>query len=57
MAELITDHSFRPAHSGGRDSCARSVSYGTCVWLGTCGRPAEEHARIAHAGGDWRVKR
>lgn len=57
MAELITDHSFRPAHSGGRDSCARSVPYGTCVWLGTCGRPAEEHARSAHADGDWRVKR
>jgi hypothetical protein len=56
MAELITGHSFRPAHSGGRNSGARSVPYGMCVWLGTCGRPAEEHARVTHAE-RWRVKR
>jgi hypothetical protein len=35
---VITDHKFRPVLAG-----AGRPPYGTCAWLGTCGKPRSEH--------------
>jgi hypothetical protein len=35
---MITDHSFRPVLAG-----AGGPGYGTCAWLGSCGKPKSEH--------------
>jgi hypothetical protein len=51
MAELITDHVWR-AYNGAREAGSGrpngpTIAPGGCAWLGTCGRPKEDHAAVA----------
>lgn len=42
---MIDDHVFRIAHVGGSATGGQGgIAAGMCGWLGTCNRPAEEHA-------------
>lgn len=56
---MIVDHVFRPSTDAPRENTGTGRTqpfrplYGSCVYLGTCGRPADDHITVS----DFRARR